>query len=52
MLEGIDNWLEDHTRPDDSGPVREVALHCYAFTGEPRSATSEKVNERRTQKEA
>ena len=52
MLEGIDNWLEDHTRPDDSGPVREVALHCYAFTGEPRPATSEKVNERRTQKEA
>ena len=36
FLEGVDNWLEDHTRPDDSGPVREVALHCYGFTGEPR----------------
>ena len=37
FLEGVDNWLEDHTRPEDSGPVREVALHCYGFTGEPRS---------------
>ena len=37
FLEGIDNWLEDHTRPDDPGPVREVAIHCYGFTGEPRS---------------
>ena len=37
FLEGMDNWLEDHTRPDDSGPVREVAIHCYCFTGEPRS---------------
>jgi hypothetical protein len=36
FLEGIDNWLEDHTRPDDLGPVREVSLHCYGFTGEPR----------------
>ena len=36
FLEGIDNWLEDHTRPEDSGPVREVAIHCYGFTGEAR----------------
>jgi hypothetical protein len=36
FLEGVDNWLEDHTRPDDSGPVREVAIHCYGYTGEPR----------------
>ncbi len=36
FLEGMDNWLEDHTRLDESGPVREVAVHCYAFTGEPR----------------
>ena len=37
FLEGVDNWLEDHTRPEDSGPVREVAIHCYGYTGEPRS---------------
>jgi hypothetical protein len=37
FLEGVDNWLEDHTRSDESGPVREVAIHCYAYTGEPRS---------------
>ena len=37
FLEGMDNWLEDHTRADESGPVREVAIHCYAYTGEPRS---------------
>ncbi len=36
FLEGMDNWLEDHTRLNDSGPVREVAVHCYAFTGERR----------------
>jgi hypothetical protein len=36
FLEGVDNWLEDHSRPDGSGRVREVALHCYGFTGEPR----------------
>jgi hypothetical protein len=36
FLEGVDNWLEDHTRPDESGPVREVAIHCYGYTGEPR----------------
>jgi hypothetical protein len=37
FLEGIDNWLEDHTRPEEPGPVREVAIHCYGYTGEPRS---------------
>jgi len=37
FLEGMDNWLEDHTRPDDAGPVREVAIHSYAYTGEARS---------------
>jgi hypothetical protein len=36
FLEGIDNWLEDHSRSDDSGPVCEVSVHCYGFTGEPR----------------
>ena len=52
FLEGMDNWLEDHTRLDDSGPVREVALHCYAFTGEPRPVACEPLNSRRTRREA
>jgi hypothetical protein len=33
---GIDNWLEDHARRDDAGPVREVAMHCYSYTGDSR----------------
>jgi hypothetical protein len=37
FLEGMDNWLEDHARRDDMGPVLEVAMHCYAYTGEARS---------------
>jgi hypothetical protein len=37
FLEGVDNWLEDHARRDDAGPVREVAMHCYAYTGDSRS---------------
>jgi hypothetical protein len=47
FLEGIDNWLEDHARPEDLGPVREVAIHCYAYTGEPRSPKSRGTNIRR-----
>lgn len=47
FLEGMDNWLEDHMRPDDTGPVREVALHCYAFTGEQRSVIAETSRSRR-----
>ena len=38
FLEGIDNWLEDHTQPDSSGPTVEAAVHSYCYTGEPRSA--------------
>jgi len=37
FLEGLDNWLEDHTRPDDTGPTVEAAVHSYCYTGEPRS---------------
>jgi hypothetical protein len=40
FLEGMDNWLEDHARRDGEGPVREVAMHCYAYTGESRSPKS------------
>jgi len=47
LLEGVDNWLEDHMLPDDAGPVREVALHCYGFTGEPRSVVTETPHSRR-----
>jgi hypothetical protein len=50
FLEGMDNWLEDHTRLDDSGLVREVALHCYAFTGEPRAVATQRYRSRRTQR--
>jgi hypothetical protein len=53
FLEGVDNWLEDHTYPEDSGPVREVSLHCYGFTGEPRSIkASDAANERRGERDA
>jgi len=34
FLEGMDNWLEDHSSAGDVGPVREVAVHCYAYTGD------------------
>ena len=34
FLEGMDNWLEDHSSGGDVGPVREVAVHCYAYTSE------------------
>lgn len=37
FLEGLDNWLEDHTRPEDTGPTVEAAVHSYCYTGEPRS---------------
>ena len=53
FLEGVDNWLEDHTHPEDSGPVREVSLHCYGFTGEPRSMRANNTaNERRVERNA
>jgi hypothetical protein len=34
FLEGVDNWLEDHTRRDDLGPVCEVGIHCFGYTGD------------------
>jgi hypothetical protein len=34
FLEGMDNWLEDHSSEEDVGRVREVAVHCYAYTGD------------------
>jgi len=52
FLEGVDNWLEDHTRPEDSGPVREVAIHCYGYTGEPRSPKPSGTNIGRLEREA
>ena len=52
FLEGIDNWLEDHTRPDDAGPVREVAIHCYGYTGQPRSSRASRTNIGRLEAEA
>ena len=44
FLEGMDNWLEDHARRDDVGPVLEVAMHCYAYTGDARSPKSARTN--------
>jgi hypothetical protein len=40
FLEGMDNWLEDHAAEDRIGPVREVAVHCYAYTGDVGRSTS------------
>ena len=40
FLEGVDNWLEDHTRPDESGPVERsqstamAILASRAYPGE------------------
>jgi hypothetical protein len=36
FLEGLDNWLEDHTNPEYAGPTVEAALHSYCYTGESR----------------
>jgi hypothetical protein len=47
FLEGMDNWLEDHARRDDVGPVREVAVHCYAYTGDSRSSKTTSTSIRR-----
>jgi len=44
FLEGLDNWLEDHTRPDDTGPTVEAAVHSYCYTGEPRSPKHSSTN--------
>jgi hypothetical protein len=47
FLEGVDNWLEDHARRNDVGPVREVAMHCFAYTGDSRSPKATNTNARR-----
>lgn len=52
FLEGMDNWLEDHTRPDDSGLVREVSIHCYGYTGQPRSPRARQTNIARLEADA
>src|SRR5256884_8300132 len=44
FLEGLDNWLEDHTRPDHNGPTVEAAVHSYCYTGEPRSVKRGSTN--------
>jgi hypothetical protein len=44
FLEGLDNWLEDHTQPDARGPTVEAAVHSYCYTGEPRSAKRARTN--------
>src|SRR3984893_11755472 len=44
FLEGLDNWLEDHTAPDATGPTVEAAVHSYCYTGEPRSAKRSSTN--------
>src|SRR6266853_81881 len=44
FLEGLDNWLEDHTRPEDTGPTVEAAVHSYCYTGEPRSVKCGNTN--------
>lgn len=46
FLEGVDNWLEDHARRDDAGLVREVAMHCYAYTGDSRPPRAIRTNAR------
>jgi hypothetical protein len=47
FLEGVDNWLEDHAHRDESGPVREVGVHCYAYTGDSRPSKRASMNVRR-----
>lgn len=47
FLEGVDNWLEDHACRDDLGPVREVAMHCYAYTGDSRLCETASTTTRR-----
>jgi hypothetical protein len=44
FLEGVDNWLEDRERRNDLGPVREVAMHCFAYTGDSRSPKATSAN--------
>jgi hypothetical protein len=44
FLEGLDNWLEDHTQPTDCGPTVEAAVHSYCYTGEPRSVKHGSTN--------
>jgi hypothetical protein len=46
FLEGVDNWLEDHERRDDTGPVREVAMHCFAYTGDARLPKASRTHPR------
>ena len=52
FLEGLDNWLEDHTQPDSSGPTVEAAVHSYSYTGEPRSAKGRRTTNRRLERRA
>lgn len=51
FLEGVDNWLEDHARRDDPGPVCEVAAHCYAYTGASRLLGMANTGNRRRKRE-
>lgn len=44
FLEGLDNWLEDHTQPDAAGPTVEAAVHSYCYTGEPRLSKRARTN--------
>jgi hypothetical protein len=52
FLEGLDNWLEDHTQPDYLGPTVEAAVHSYSYTGEPRSAKRRRTTIRRLERQA
>jgi hypothetical protein len=52
FLEGLDNWLEDHTQPDSSGPTVEAAVHSYSYTGEPRPAKRRRETIRRIERRA
>jgi hypothetical protein len=44
FLEGLDNWLEDHARADETGMTVEAAIHSYCYTGEPRSVQVGRTN--------
>jgi hypothetical protein len=50
FLEGVDNWLEDHTRQDDLGPVCEVGIHCFGYTADPRLLGVANTDNRRKRK--
>jgi hypothetical protein len=50
FMEGVDNWLEDHTHRDDPGPVCEVSVHCYTHTGDSRSSKGSKTDVHRVKR--